>query len=810
MNPGTWLESVAHDVRYGIRELAKHKGFSIPAALSLALGIMAVTSMYSVIYGIIIEPFPYKDINNLVGIAIRNPEQRGWRTSYSVDEYVELANRSSIFEGVAGSTISDVLWISNGEPLRLRGNHISANGFDVMGVPALFGRTVTANEEALETKAVLGYRCWTNQFGSNIGVIGTTLILNGRPRTVVGVMPPRFMFRGADVYLPLTYRVGETPEGVQNLQVTARRKTGVNNAQAQTDLSPIISDLAQRSPNNYPQKWRVELIPFKELFPSDIRNILWIMFAAVGLLLLIACANVSNLLLARAATRQREMAMRAALGAGRIRLFRQLVTESLLLGIGGGGFGILLSWAGLKAIMAVVPTGVIPDESEVTLNLPVLLFSFAACLGTTVFFGLAPVLHALTSELTHPLKESGRGTGGSRHMAWLRGALVVIELSLSIILLSGAGLFLNTLLRLYRAPLAVEIKDRMVTRLPLSAQRYPTAERRAAFISQLLDNIQTVPGVLGVAINGGVHPLGSWDFPVDIPGAAKQDPRPVNFHQVNAAYLTTTGIKLKQGRFLDTADVASRRQVAAVNETFVKRYFPGQPPLGKRIKLWRLKQPPFALQDDHFEIIGITQNAMHELHNGEPRPELYIPYSMTGLADMLVIHTAGDPMRYANSVRSQVYKLDGSQFLDRTYTLELLMDMNVYSRGKFSLWVMGVFAILGLTLAVIGLFGLLSQIVAQQRQELCVRMAVGAGFGDIVTLVLGRGIRLMLLGLAVGIAATLLLLRRFGIELGVSDPFDPVSLGGACLVLFVTGLAACLLPALRAGRLNPVDAMRTE
>ena len=404
MNPGTWLESVAHDARYGIRELTKHKDFSIPAALSLALGIMAVTAMYSVIYGVIIEPFPYKDINNLVGIAIRNPEQRGWRTSYSVDEYVDLANRSSIFEGVAGSTISDVLWISNGEPMRLRGNHLSANGFDVMGVPALFGRTVTAKEEAPETKAVLGYRCWTNQFGSNTGVIGTTLILNGRPRTIVGVMPSRFMFRGADVYLPLIYRAGETPEGVQNLQVTARRKTGVNDAQAQTDLSPIIADLALRSPNNYPQKWRVELIPFKEMFPSDIRNILWIMFAAVGLLLLIACANVSNLLLARAATRQREMAMRAALGAGRIRLFRQLITESLLLGIGGGGFGILLSWAGLKAIMAVVPIGVIPDESEVSLNLPVLLFSFAACFGTTLFFGLAPALHALTSELAHPLK----------------------------------------------------------------------------------------------------------------------------------------------------------------------------------------------------------------------------------------------------------------------------------------------------------------------------------------------------------------------------------------------------------------------
>lgn len=803
-----WIETVLQDLRFGVRELATHKGFTATAVLSLALGIMAATAMYSVIYGVVLEPFPYKDVDNLVSIAIRNPEQRGFRTSYSVDEYVELARRPTIFDGVAASTISDVLWISNGEPMRLRGNHISHNGFDVMGVPALLGRTVTATEEDPETKAVLGYRFWIRQFGGNPRILGTTLVMNSRPRTIVGIMPPRFMFRGADVYLPVEYRAGQTPEGVSTMQVTARRKTGVGEAQAQAALDPIIRDLSMRFPARYPPKWRVELITFKETFPSGIRQILWIMFAAVGLLLLIACANVSNLLLARASARQREIAMRAALGAGRSRLFRQLLTESLLLGLVGGAAGVASSWAGLKAILAVVPPGVIPDEAEVVLNLPVLLFSFGLSMLTTVLFGFAPALHAAGGELAHPLKESGRIGSGSKRMALVRSALVVVELTLAIILLSGAGLFLHTLLRLHNAPLAVDIKDRLTLRLPLSAQRYPTSERRAAFISQLIEQVNALPGVLAVGINAGLHPLGSWDFPVEIPGSPNADRRPVNLHQINAGYLKATGIDLLQGRWYDNADVAARRHIAVVNETFVKRYFDGQSALGKTVRIGRLKAPPFNLVDDQFEIAGVVVDALHELHNGEARPEMYIPYSITGLADMLIVHTAGDPMRMAPHVQKQVYQLDGSQFVDETRSLENLMDRFVYSRGRFHVWLMGVFGVLGLLLAVIGVYGLLAQIVSIQRQEYGIRMAVGAGFSDIVGLVLRRGVRLMIAGLSIGVAATLLLLKRFGIQLGVTDPFDPASLAGACAVLFVAGIVACLIPAVRAGRTNPVQVLR--
>lgn len=806
----TWLQTVPQDFRFGVREMRRDKGFVAAAVGSLALGIMAATAMYSVIYGVIVDPFPYRDTNSLYSILARGSEERFGRLYYSIDEYVELARRATVFEGVAGSTISDVLWMSNGEPLRLRGNHITNNGFDVMGVPAFIGRTVTASEPDPDTKAVLGYRFWMRQFGGDPTVLGRVLTLNGKQRTIVGVMPPRFMFRGADVYLPIQYRTGETPEGVDGLIVTARLKPGVSESRAEADLSPIIQDLAKAAPERYPASWKVSLLSFKETFPSDIRQILWIMFAAVGLLLLMACVNVSNLLLARASSRQREMAVRSALGGTRSRLVRQLLTEHLVLACAGGVLGVAASWLGLKAILALVPANVIPDEAEVALNGPVLLFSVALCLLVTLVFGLAPALYGGGgARLGSDLKEAARGGGGSRRLGWIRGALVVSELVLAVMLLSGAALFVHTFIRLYHAPLAVGIENRLTLRLPLNAQRYPNADRRAAFFAELLPRIENLPGVLAVGLNAGLHPLGSWNMTAVVPGRP-DDKRVISLNQVNAAYLKATGIGLRQGRWLDTADIAAKRQVAIVNETFVKRYFPGSSALGRLVKLPRLLTPPLSATNDQFEIVGVTEDALHELHNGEAYPEVYIPYSITSVANTLVIHTAGDPLRLSQAIRRQVYDLDASQFVDQVQTLESLMDRYVYSRGRFNVWLMGTFGTLGLILAIVGVFGLLAQIVAMRSREFAVRMAVGATFRNIVNDVVRRGVLLMGAGLGLGCFITLVLLRRFGNLLGVTDPLDPASLGGACAVLFLAGVAASLIPAWRAARTNPVEILRLD
>jgi hypothetical protein len=326
----------------------------------------------------------------------------------------------------------------------------------------------------------------------------------------------------------------------------------------------------------------------------------------------------------------------------------------------------------------------------------------------------------------------------------------------------------------------------------------------------VLDRISALPGVRAVGINAGLHPLGSWSVPIEIPGSSTPDTRSVNLHQVNRAYLDATSIHLRSGRWFEESDVGARRFIAVVNQTFAARYFNGQPPLGKIVRIPRLRNPPFRLTVDQFEVIGTVDDAMHELHNGDARPELYIPYSITGMADTLVVHTAGDPMNMAPYVRSQIFAIDPAQPIDETRTLEDLLDRYVYSGGRFRVWLMGVFAVLGLALSVIGVYGLLSQMVAMEQRNIGIRMAVGADSRAIVRFVLGGGARLILTGLGVGIVATLLLLRRFGLALGVTDPFQPGALVGAALLLAVAGFIACLIPALRAGRTDPVLALRAE
>src|SRR5262245_13750389 len=430
---GVGMRTLLQDLRFALRILAKSPGVISIAVLSLALGIMATTAIYSVIHAVVLDPFPYKDVDNLMSVKVWDPNQRGYRLGYSADQFLEIAERNTIFEGVIASTIGDVLWTDGGEPQRLRGNYGTFNTFQVMGVPPLVGRTTLPDDARPEADpvVVLGYRFWQRQFGGDPNVVGRRLRLNDKVRTVIGAMPKRFMWRGADVYLPITFERGRAVEGVRGAHLLGRLKPGVAEAQAELDLRPIIADLKKIEPAQFPDNWRVGLLSFKETFPSSIRENLWIMFGAVGLLLLIACANVSNLLLSRAGARQKEMAVRAAIGASRWRLIRQLLTESLLIAMAGGALGVAMAFGCLRAILAIVPRNTIPDESEIAINFQVLLFTVLVSVMTSVLFGLAPALHTSSRDLANPLREAGRGLQGGVRQALLRKGLVVAEVALS-------------------------------------------------------------------------------------------------------------------------------------------------------------------------------------------------------------------------------------------------------------------------------------------------------------------------------------------------------------------------------------------
>jgi predicted permease len=806
-----WLDHLFRDLSFGVRSLLKTPGFTATAVLSLALGIMATTAIYSVLRAVVLDPFPYHDVDRLMSVRVSNPAQRGFRTNYTVDQFLEIAERNTIFEGTIASTITDVLWTGEGDPQRLRGNHGTFNTFDVMGVPPLIGRTPTVDDArpGAEPVAVLGYRFWQRQFGGDPRVLGRQMHLNGVVRTVIGVMPKRFMWRGADVYLPTMFERGRAVEGVRSVHLLGRLKPGVTDAQAEADLAPIIADLKQRDPIQFPDQWRVGLLPFEETFPSGIRQDIWVLFGAVSLLLLIACANVSNLLLSKVASRQREMTVRAALGAGRGRLIRQLLTESLLLALAAGVLGTALAYAGLPAILALVPPGMIPDEAEITLNRAVLAFALTLSAVTSVVCGLAPALHSTKTDLVTSLREASRGIGGSSRQALLRKALVVVEVALALMLLAGSSLLVRTYLAMQHVELGVDAEKVLVMRVPLPERAYPDAARRVAFFRELIGRVQAIPGVQAAAVSSGLHPLGAMRTAVDVAGAAA-NPEPVQIRQISAGYPDALRIRLASGRLFTEADIEGRLPIALVNERFVRTRIEGRSPVGLTVRVPRLRQPPMSLPDDAFQIVGVVHDAVNDGLANPVMPELYIPYTPAALADVVIIRGDREAATMARAAAAQVYAIDRNQPVMDVQSLEAALRRFEYATPRFNLTLLAVLAGCGLVLAIVGVYGVMSTAVAQQRHEIGVRMALGATSGSIARLVLARGAGLVAVGLAIGLAGAIAIARLLAQQVWNVPAFDPLAFAAVSAVLLVAGFQACLLPARRAARIDPLVALRDE
>ena len=799
------------DLKFAIRYLTRTPAVTSAAVLSLALGMTATTAIFSVVHAVVLDPFPYRDIDNLTSVRISVPGQPGGRTGYTTDQFLEIAERAGIFDGVIASTISDVLWTDGVEPQRLRGNYGTPNTFQVMGVPPLVGRVFGPDDVAPGTPpvAVLGYRCWQRQFGGDRGIVGRSLRLNGQLRTIVGVMPKRFMWRGADVYLPIVLRRGEVVEGVRNVHLLGRLKPNISQEHAAADLGPIISDLQKREPAMFPDNWRVSLLSFEETFPSSIRQNLWIMFGAVGLLLLISCANVSNLLLSKAVARQKEMTVRAALGSGRAGLLRQLLIEGLLIAFAAGILGTVLAAAGLQAILALVPFNTIPDEAEVTLNAPVLLFTLVVAVVTSVIFGLAPALHATSKDIASSLREAGRSVTGSRLQRFFRQTLVVAEVALSLMLLVAAGLMIRTVLAMQEVDLGFRT-DRVLTfRVPLPEQRYPDTARRVAFFEDLLRRVASVPGVEAVAVNTSTHPVGNLTTAIDVPGSS-QPSASAQVHQVSADYVRVLGIPLTEGRLVTAAEVEQRRPLALVNEAFMRTHLDGRSAIGQIVRIGRLTQPPFNSPVETFEVVGVLKNTINRGINDEVLPEVYVPYTLAGRSDRVVVLARTDPGGMTKSALGQVYAIDPEQPVTDVRTIENLLQEGAFAGPQFNLVLFSVFGVLGLALSVIGVYGVMSNSVAQQVQEVGVRMAIGASPGAVFRMVVARGAWLLSVGIVLGFIGSIFAARLLATYVWRASTFDALTFVGVSILLLVAGLQACVWPARRAARISPVVALRSE
>lgn len=812
------MGSIRQDVRFGMRSLAQSPGFAITAILSLALGIAATTAIFSVVYGVIIDPFPYAHPETLMSIQVREPDHNLSFSPYTPDQYLDVAEHSHIFRGVIASTISDVLLTGAANPERLRGNFVTTNTFQVMGVQPLLGRYITPADGGVEAApvVVLGYKFWQRHFGGDAHVLGTNLRLNDKVRTVVGVMPPRFMWRGADVYLPIVLQRGKIVEGVRYINVIGRVKPGVSAAEADADLHPIVQDILSRDPSYHHEKFEVKLYNFYETYPSSIRKQLWILLSAVGLLLLIACSNVSNLMLARATARSREMAVRASLGAGRLRIARQLLTESLLLGIAAAVLGTLLAFGTLYGVVAIIPPGTIPDESQISLNVPVLLFTLALSLLTALLFGLAPAIQAARTDVAGALRSSGRGFAGSLREGRLRKILVAAEVSLAMLLLIGASLVLRTLLKLENVNLGYDPNAVLSMQIPLPESHYPTIDARDRFLSNILDRIRSVPAIEQIGMNTFVHPFANWGMRIEVPGSAAHRQRPVIFSQINASYPTVLHIPLERGRFFTAQEVELSRHLALVNETLARTYFKDAAgAIGHVLRFPELKGEPIKIADDSFTIVGVVADLRNVGLERDIYPEVYVPYTVTGYMEefihpTLLITAHVSPQTLATAITQQIHAVDRDQPVMQVQTVQKLLDDNGFAEPRFSVFLFSVFAALGLTLCVVGIYGVVNYSVSRQMQALGVRLALGAGRGNIVSLIFGDALRLILSGLIAGVIASLIATRWLSSLIWGVSPSDPLSFVVVVLTLLTAGLAACVRPAWRASHIDPMLVLRHE
>ncbi len=806
------------DIHYAGRNLRKSPGFAIVAMVTLALGIGASTAIFSVIENVLMEPFPYPDAQHFVSVQIHDTEQNqpGGRGGYSGPEYLDYVAQNHVFDRVIANDGGDILYTYGEGTDRFSGGFVTPGTFEFLGMPALVGRVMQPAdyEPGAPPVFVLRYKTWVNRFNADPSILNKTFVLNGTARTLVGVMPPRFGWGDSDLWIPEKPSQADTTPtlGFNRFWfMLGHLKPGVSEREAQADFSVIAQHLSTVYPKDYPKHFAVEIHSLTDLVVGRFRTTLFIVLAAVGLLLLIGCGNVANLLLARATTREKEFAIRAALGAGRWRLVRQLLVESLILASGGAALGALFAWGGLKSLIAILPQNIVPAEAAIRLNVTVLIFTLGVSVATALVFGLVPALQTARRDLNDPLRDSGKGVSGGFRHGRLRDAVVVLEVALSLTLLVGAGLLMRSFVALREVHLGLQPDHVLVARLPLPKDRYKTADQVASFFRPLLLRLKAMPGIVDATETSTLPPYGGIGTDIEISGKTHSEKWNAPFQLCSEGYFSVLKIQFLQGRSFTEAEVTGAKKLAVVNQTFVHKYLGADNPIGQRVRLVRLESPPDAIPEPWFEIIGVVADVKNQGLQEPVTPETWVPYTVTGAFERgILVRTANDPLSMLNAVRQEIWATDRSVALTLTGTMEGYISQFSYAGPRFGFFLLGIFSSIGLVLVTIGVYSVLAYTAARRTHEIGIRMALGAERGDVLKLVINMGLRLVILGVAIGLAASLGVSHVIATQLWGVSPYDPATLITVPLLLLVTGLVACWIPARRAARADPLVALRYE
>jgi putative ABC transport system permease protein len=806
------METLWQDLRYGVRLLLRNKGFTAVSVLALALGIGANSAIFSVVNSVLFRPLPYSDPQRLTMIWENHQERGGpqheWASPADLRDWRE---QTQSFEHVAGLLGWGPTLTGRDEPEDLQGAAVSYDTFEMLGIAPALGRGFTADEDRPGTGlvVVLSHQLWQRQFGSDPSIIGKSLTLGGQSYTVAGVMPRGFVLpilTNTEIFTtagPLLAGLKGCDRGCVILRVIAKLKSGVPLDAARAEMSAFAARIAEQYPDSN-SGVGTALVPLHEQVVGDVRMAMLVLLGAVALVLLIACANVANLLLSRAAAREKEVAIRAALGASRARLIRQHLTESLVLAVIGGAFGLLLAFWMVDVLVSFAPKGT-PRVEEIGVDTSVLAFTFAVALVTGLAFGLAPALLSSRTNFNSALKEGGRDARASARGNRVRSALVVAEVSLALMLLVGAGLLIKSFINLQRVDPGFNAKGALRLDVGLPRIRYGDPTRTAAFFKQLVDRIEALPGVESA---GAVSSLplsgGGTDTSFLIEGQPHPEANrePVSFFsKVTPDYFRTMGIRLVRGRVITEADNVDAPKVAVVSEALARRYFPGDDPLGKGL-LFGSK--------DRREIVGVVSDVKFFGLNLDARPMMYFAerqYPARGMS--VIVRTTSDPTSLAAAVRSEVQALDKDLAVSNVMPMDQLVSASL-AEPRFLLLLLGVFAGAALALSVIGVYGVVSYSVAQRSHEIGVRMALGAQVGDVLKLVLGKGMVLVGTGVALGIAGAFALSRVMESLLFGVGARDLATFAATALLLAGVALGACFVPARRATKVDPMVALRYE